>query len=363
MQKAGTVPSSGLATFYDLPIADQGENKFGIVSACEVPFSSTFEGTAVVATFEVANLHPETVRKMAQEGFVRIEAGYVGHPTRPPQTIFFGRLDDYNYRLSSGKIKWVFTASALPNEVWALKPNASQPMDRTGKPAPITVGEGVRILADRIGVGRANVRMPKIFDGDLSDTDIQARSDLTTQFSENFKNAVTLERWSTTKAAIDELNDLMKRVSRAVLETFGVVRNYSLLPDVNNPFRVVIEDVNLYTGESLNLDLDSEQIIDAGPAESTAATPATETAADAADDAGEAEAASTVVQVPEYQVVSVFDPKISMGLLVKGRSKKMGLATTFKVQKGKHTLNGSPLRWRTEYSGQQQVQAEVARGS
>lgn len=364
IQRAGRVPvETGQADFLVFPIADQAENAVGLVSQCEVEFSSTVENTAATAAFEIDNLHPNTVRAMAELGYVKILAGYIGHEDRPPQIIFFGRLETWAHRFVAGSIKWTFSANAFPTDIWAIRPHATQPRSNTGGPQRIKVGEAVRILADRIGIGRENVRMPRIFDGDLSDTDIKRRPDLAPKATETFVNAITLETWSTRDTAIEELQKLMQRVSLAVKETFGVVRNYSLLPNVNNPYRIVIGDVNVYSGESLNLDLDSPTIISAGPVESAASTPATVATTDAADDLGQAEPAATVVTVKEYGAAMPFDPKVAMGVLIKGRSTKFGLNPHFRVTKGKHQLNGSPMRWRTECQGTLQPEVSLARSS
>lgn len=363
VQRSGTVPASGEANFFVLPIADQAKNVVGLVSACDVEFSTTRDGTAAITSFQVANLHPDTVRRMADSGYVKVEAGYVGHPSRAPKVIFFGKLDKVKYRFASGKINWIFTAKAFPGEIWSIKPNASQPVDQDGKPVGITVGEAIRIIADRIGIGRRNVKIPGVFDGDLTNFTIVARSDLPDVTTTEFKNAVTLSSWTTRDAADVEIAKLMEFAIKAVQERFGVVRRFGHLPDNNDPFRLVIEDLDQFTGEFLGIDLDSEIILDAGPDESSTPVPAPDTTTAAADETGTQEPAAISTPATDYSIVTVFDPLVGMGTQVRAASKKLGISAKFKVAKGKHTLNGSPLRWRTEYSGQVEttVSTEVAR--
>jgi hypothetical protein len=386
IQKAGTVSDTGETEFFVLPIGGRKPKGsktairskrhlgVGLVPSCEVEFSTTADGSAAVARFEAVNLHPNTVRAMAEGGYVRIDAGYLDHPTRPVQAIFYGRLSNPKWSGGGRLIKWSFTASAFPNEIWAIKPNADLPLGRDGKTIPISAGEGIRVIADRIGIGRANVRLPRIFDGDLSDTDLPLGGPQGAKKSQDFQNAIRLERWTTTRTAIEEIQDLLLLVCDAVRTVFGKVRNYSLLPDVNNPFILVVEDLAKFSGQFLDVDLDSANVIDFGPDVASVASPSTKAdvapaadTPDAAADSGDggAEPSGQTISVERFGIVSIFDPKVSMGLLMRGRSLKLGIEKKYRVQAGKHTLTGSPLRWRTESSGETEsnAQAVVVRGS
>lgn len=374
IQQAGDVdPASGEAKFFVLPIAghlerqDEATNPsrgIGLVSACEVEFASTDEGTAAVATFQVDNLSPDTIRQIAQNGFVRIEAGYDAHPSRSHRTIFYGRLDKPKYRIEAGSMKWLFSAVGEITGVDALRPKLTLGRRSDGTTETATVGELIRRIADNIGIGRESVVLPAIFDGDLSDFDIAPRADLPPVTSSTFTLAITKQAWTTTGTAIEEIGKLIDAVKLAVYERFGVVRRFGLLPNVDSPFRIVIQDLDLYQGEFLEINLDSTSIMSAGPEYQKVTLPPPEVPPDE-DSLTAAPAAGTLTDmtVAEYSVVSVFDSLVSMGLLIRGHSQFLSAPPTFRVTKGKHILNGSPIRWTTEYSGQLETRIEVPRSA
>lgn len=339
--------------------------RIGLVSQCEVEFASTDEGSAAVATFQVDNLSPDAVRQIAQNGFVRIEAGYDFHPTRSHQMLFYGRLDAPRYRIESGSIKWMFTAVGEATGVDSLRPKLSLGKHSDGSVETATAGELIRRIADRIGIGRLNVVLPRIFDGDLSDFVVTPRSDLPPVTSTTFTLAVTKQSWTTTGTAIEEIGKLIDFVKMAILERFGVVRRFNLLPNVDSPFRIVIQDIDLYQGEFLEVNLDSTAIMSAGPEFKKVSLPPAETTS--VEDGEEVTIPTASNQeeitIEEFSIVSVFDPLISMGLLVRGNSRFLSQKPSFRVTKGKHILNGSPIRWTTEYSGQLETRIEVPRSA
>lgn len=352
--QTGEADADGEADAFIIPFPDAA-NQDSAFAQATIAHSTAKEGVSTDCNITLSGIKYSDIAAFRAQGYVRIEAGYLDSEDVPPRTVFFGKYKDTTYTVDDGKKLWTLHVDAQPFEI------ASVPVRFSEK--NILVGKAVEKVYERLGIVG---KIAPLLYGDTLDSEgnlaIKANVTPTTPIAPDLVNAMTIPEWNPQgRPAFLALNDLILYARAAIQDQYGVNRRIALVPDTTQGFTYNIIDLDSSEPfQVLDIDTAGGLVLGGGPqpmeeqayadidqgAVSEGETAVVEEETPAVVDPS----ALTTVKRRRYSLVTVFDPRITIGTVVNVIDAEVG-ETPFMVTDVRHNLAGGIDGWRTECEG------------
>lgn len=308
----------GLPSFV-FPFND-GDNPDNFFIEATLEYGSTDNGGLTFLEATIYNLSYDIVRLFQTNAFVRLDAGYSeGGPG--VRTIFFGNLQYVLPERSGGEIIWRLTAATNPTALHNAKVSLGPKTD--------TIGNLLKAALDQVGLG-LNQADPYLFGLGEDGSPDPLR-----------EQQVTLEDFST--------EGTLKEVIEELTETLNSLTERKFLGYINNtdPFLFDFVDLaNTAQQRVIEFNLEDGGVLNAGPVPVQGAVddPVTLGVRDCAT----INAISELTAISEFEMTTIFNPQIHLGIIAKFTGDVEGTGT-FVVSQLTHSIGGQS--WTTDFRG------------